>query len=51
MLVNDVSDAQAKGLLGRRWVETHVSPAVVAKAYLDVIARRGSEQVASSPRG
>lgn len=51
VLVNDVSDAQAKGLLGRRWVETHVSPAVVAKAYLDVIARRGSEQVASSPRG
>jgi hypothetical protein len=28
-----------------------VSPAVVAKAYLDVIARRGFEQVASSPRG
>jgi colanic acid biosynthesis glycosyl transferase WcaI len=51
VLVNDVSNAQAKGLLGRRWVETHVSPAVVAKAYLDVIARRGFEQVASSPRG
>lgn len=50
-LVNDPRGAQARGLLGREWVHTHVSPAVVARSYLALIARRGSEQVASGPRG
>ena len=40
-LVNSPSEAQTMGLAGRNWVETHVSPAVVAKSYLDLITSLG----------
>jgi colanic acid biosynthesis glycosyl transferase WcaI len=50
-LVNNPSDAQLRGNAGRMWVETHVSPAVVARSYLDVIASLGNQQIASLTRG
>jgi colanic acid biosynthesis glycosyl transferase WcaI len=50
-LVNNPSDAEVRGNAGRMWVETHVSPAVVARSYLDVIASLGNQQIASLTRG
>jgi len=50
-LVNNPSDAEVRGNAGRMWVETHVSPAVVARSYLDVIASIGNQQIASLTRG
>ena len=38
LLVADPSKAEQCGASGRKWVETHVSPAVVARSYLEVIA-------------
>lgn len=49
--VNDRANAQLCGEQGRKWVETHVSPAAVAQSYLEVIASLGHKQVASSTRG
>ena len=37
-LVNDRVKAQLCGEQGRKWVETHVSPAAVAHSYIEVIA-------------
>lgn len=41
-LVADPAKAEQCGASGRKWVETHVSPAVVARSYLEVIAMLGS---------
>lgn len=38
LLVADPAKAEQCGASGRKWVETHVSPAVVARSYLEVIA-------------
>lgn len=37
-LIEDHEGAVQRGASGRKWVETHVSPAVVARSYLEVIA-------------
>lgn len=50
-LVNDSERCRSMGSAGRSWVETHVSPAAVADAYLSLIASLGQQQVASSNRG
>lgn len=42
IMVNSPSEAQTMGLAGRKWVETHVSPAVVAQSYLQAITSLGS---------
>ena len=41
-LVADPAKAEQCGASGRKWVETHVSPAVVARSYLEVIAMLGN---------
>ena len=50
-MVNSPNMGKDAGLKGRQWVESHVSPARVANAYLDVIASLGVQQVASILRG
>jgi colanic acid biosynthesis glycosyl transferase WcaI len=40
--VADPAKAEQCGASGRKWVETHVSPAVVAHSYLEVIAMLGN---------
>lgn len=40
-MVADPAKAEQCGASGRKWVETHVSPAVVARSYLQVIAMLG----------
>lgn len=50
-LVHDRQMGDQFGINGRKWVETHVSPAVVARSYLEVIAMLGGKQVASHTRG
>lgn len=40
-LVSNPANAEQCGASGRKWVETHVSPAVVARSYLQVIAMLG----------
>ena len=50
-MVNSPNMGKDAGLKGRQWVESHVSPARVAHAYLDVIASLGVQQVASILRG
>jgi colanic acid biosynthesis glycosyl transferase WcaI len=40
--VADPAKAEQCGASGRKWVETHVSPAVVARSYLEVIAMLGN---------
>ena len=50
-LVNDREDGVKRGLAGRKWVETHVSPTVVARSYLEVITSLGKQQIASHTRG
>lgn len=50
-LANDREKRGSMGVAGRRWVETHVSPAAVADAYLSLIASLGEQQVASNTRG
>ena len=50
-MVNSPNMGKDAGLKGRQWVESHVSPARVANAYLEVIASLGVQQVASILRG
>jgi colanic acid biosynthesis glycosyl transferase WcaI len=40
-LVNQPQEALRMGVGGRAWVETHVSPAVVAHSYIDLITALG----------
>lgn len=40
-MVADIETAREQGRKGRRWVETHVSPAAVAHSYLALIADIG----------
>ncbi len=40
-MVAEIDSARARGVSGRRWVETHVSPAAVAQSYLSLIADIG----------
>jgi len=40
-MVANIDEAREQGRKGRQWVETHVSPAVVAQSYLSLIADIG----------
>lgn len=40
-MVAKMDAARAQGVLGRQWVETHVSPAAVAQSYLSLISDIG----------
>ena len=40
-MLKDTSSAEQAGVAGRKWVEEHVSPEIVARSYLEVIAALG----------
>ena len=40
-MLKSVSSAEQAGAAGRKWVEEHVSPAIVARSYLEVIDALG----------
>ena len=50
-MASEPETCAAMGAQGRRWVEDHVSPTAVARAYLDMIAVLGNQAVASHTRG
>ena len=50
-MLADPDATAGMGRAGRRWVEEHVSPAAVGRAYADLIGQVSPVPIASHPRG